>query len=156
MKCFFGNSWTRAKNFSTVAFFFLIFFIVHVIARSSLLAQFLIFFSPPSLPPSLLSGEKCVVRVSSLSSACFVSLHLGGCACEQGYIHKEYIYIIYIIHNKHTEKKMYRIISVFLHCHFYYCINFRREAFLGVGLVFDKAWKETGNDGKMAHFVFGI
>lgn len=67
------------------------------------------------------------------------------------------IYILYILYTTNTlKKKMYRIISVFLHCHFYYCINFRREAFLGVGLLFDKAWKETGNDGKMAHFVFGI
>lgn len=69
-------------------------------------------------------GKMCGERVSSLPSACFVSLHLDGCACEQGYIHKEYIYI-YILYTTNTlKKKCIESSLFFLHCHFYYCINF--------------------------------
>lgn len=48
-----------------------------------------------------------------------------------------YIYILYIYIHTNTEKKKCIESSLFfLHCHLYYCINFWREAFLGVGLVF--------------------
>lgn len=89
----------------------------------------------------------------------YASLHgrVHVCANEVIYIKKyKYIYIIYYT-RRHSKKKCIESSVSSSLSFLYYCINFWREAFLGVGLVFgdhEDAW-ETGNDRKDGDFCFG-